>query len=110
VDVSAPRPATAAARARAQQVRRLNEPQPARVKLDLARRPESVLWWPGGDLDRRASARQGRVEHVLDTWYVDEGWWTASPVRRMYYECQLEGGIRLILVYDLITHSWFVQR
>ena len=85
-------------------MKRLNQPQPARVTLDSVRRPASVSW------GARGAVRRAVVEHVLDCWYVDEGWWSDAPLRRMYYECQLAGGVRLIVVYDLITQRWFVQR
>lgn len=89
-------------------VRRLNQPEPARVTLGSDHRPATVEWHPHSS--PRGHVRRERVEHVLDVWYVDDAWWTDAAVRRMYYECQLEGGARLIAVYDLEASSWFVQR
>lgn len=89
-------------------VRRLNEPVPARVQLGCDDRPDVVAWHPHSSA--RGQVRTDRVEHVLDVWYVDDGWWSGAPIRRMYYECQLAAGARLIVVYDLEAERWFVQR
>lgn len=86
-------------------VRRLNEPVAATVRLDEQRRPRFVQWNQRG----YPQPKQGSVEQVLDSWYVDEGWWTDTPVRRMYYECQLSEGARVIAVYDLAEATWYVQ-
>ncbi len=86
-------------------VRRVNQPMPANVRTDHAGHPVHIAWHvPGG------ATRGGEVEHVMDVWYVDDAWWTAHPVRRIYHECQLATGARIIAVRDLVTGSWFAQR
>jgi hypothetical protein len=87
-------------------MRRVNKPMPAQVRVGRDGAPERISWQQPQGRGRR----QGTVEHVLDTWSVDDAWWTRQPVRRMYYECQLAGGVRMIAVYDRITGSWYAQR
>jgi hypothetical protein len=111
-------------------MRRLNEPVPAQVTPDADGRPRVVEWngRPGitplgasgpGVARARARTRAARarsgprrdvVAHVLDTWYVDDRWWTDAPVRRIYHECQFESGTRMVVVWDLVTRAWVVQR
>lgn len=82
-------------------VRRLNEPVPARVRLDSASQPAHVAW---GD-------RPGHVvEGVLETWQVDDRWWTDVPIRRLYFSCQLANGAVVTALYDLQAGGWYVQR
>jgi hypothetical protein len=91
-------------------VRKLNEPEPAQVRLDADHRPVRVRWQAGGSRPGRGQVREAGVERVLDTWYVDDAWWTGAPVRRIYHECQLDGGVRRVLVYDLGAKAWMIQR
>jgi hypothetical protein len=50
------------------------------------------------------------VEVVLDTWCVDDAWWSEHPVRRIYHELQLVGGTRLVVSWDMVRRCWLVQR
>jgi len=81
-------------------VRRINEPVPADVWLGADGRPDRVSW----------RARIEGVEAVLDTWYVDDAWWSDRPVRRIYHEVQLDTGVRLVLSWDLVAQRWLAQR
>jgi hypothetical protein len=47
---------------------------------------------------------------VLDTWCVDDAWWSERPVRRLYHEVQLASGVRLVLSWDLLANRWLAQR
>lgn len=85
-------------------VRRLNEPVIASVELDDDGRPCRVSW-----RDRRGSHR-GEVESIIDTWYVDDGWWTSTPLRRTYFACQLQSGMRVVAVWDIVARHWLMQR
>ncbi len=87
-------------RAKGARLRRLNEPVPADVRLDAGGRPASVLW----------RGRRERVEVVLDTWCVDDAWWSEHPVRRVYHEVQLQAGTRLVLSWDVDAGRWLAQR
>lgn len=75
---------------------------PAEVWLDDVDRPERVRWGGRGRVER--------VECVLDSWCVDDAWWSERPVRRVYHELQLEGGVRLIAAWDMVERCWMVQR
>jgi len=89
-------------------VRRINEPVPALVLLGEDGYPTAVEWTPqraGG-----ARRRRDQVECVLDTWCVDEAWWTDQPVRRLYHELQLASGAHLVACWDLVAERWYVQR
>lgn len=91
-------------------VRRLNEPSPADVRLGADGRPAWVAWrMPRGGRAAR-DARMERVECVLDTWYVDDAWWSEHPVRRIYHEVQLQSGVRLVLAWDMVAERWYAQR
>lgn len=96
----------------AAQLRRLNEPVPAEVRLGADGRPARVAWRSsrGGRGRGRAAPRMERVEVVLDTWCVDDAWWSDRPVRRIYHELQLEGGVRLVVSWDMDAGRWLAQR
>jgi hypothetical protein len=91
-------------------VRRLNEPVPADVRLGVDGRPVRVAWRERRDARGRGRRSYERVECVLDTWCVDDSWWSEQPVRRIYHELQLEGGVRLVLCWDLVAERWLAQR
>jgi hypothetical protein len=71
-----------------------------RVDEDTCGKPETVLF--EGEL-RAVSA-------VQDRWRIDDEWWRETPVSRLYYAVQLEGG-RVVTVYaDLVGGGWWLQR
>jgi hypothetical protein len=74
----------------------LAEPRPTRVEATAQGVPLRV---------------EGRaVESIRETWQVEEGWWTASPVRRRYHEVVIAGGRLLTLYEDLVAGTWHSQR
>jgi len=88
---------------------RLNEPVPAEVRLGADGRPARVGW----RVTRGARSSRPQlepVECVLDTWCVDDAWWSERPVRRIYHEVQLESGVRLVLSWDMVEARWLAQR
>lgn len=100
----------------AARLRRLNEPVPARVHLGADGRPARVAWRARHGARAVQAAARGdgarfeRVEVVLDTWCVDDAWWSDHPVRRIYHELQLEGGTRLVVSWDMVEGCWLAQR
>lgn len=76
--------------------RRLTLPRSARVRVA-----------PGGaplEVDGQA------VEHVRESWLVEDRWWTERPLRRRYWELVSERGRNLVVFHDLIDGRWFRQR
>jgi len=86
-------------------VRRLNEPVATPVRSDQTAagvRPSQVF--------HRRTRRWLRVEHVVDSWVVDDRWWTDEPIRRAYFACQTQDGSVSTLFCDLCDGSWHAQR
>lgn len=89
-------------------MRRINVPVPARVTMGQHGLPAAVSWRHG--VGGAASQRSAHVEHVIEIWHVDDDWWTGAPISRACYACQLDGGMRIVVVYDGYAKRWFVQR
>ncbi len=93
-------------------MKRLNQPMPARVRLDENNVPAEI-WWSSG-ASRRGSGspgdRHAEVTGIVDELAGDDFWWTSEPVRRIYRECRAESGAVLVLIHDLQGECWYVQR
>lgn len=76
--------------------RTLGAPVPVRVRMGAGGRPDVV--------DGR------RVESVRESWLVEDRWWTASPVRRRYWEVVTADGRNLVVFRELARGAWFAQR
>ncbi len=76
--------------------RRLYEPRPVEVADDMRRSPIQVE-----DVD---------VVAIREEWVVEDGWWTAEPVRRRYFELILIDGQDLTVFQSLPSGQWFAQR
>ena len=50
------------------------------------------------------------IEHVRESWLVEDRWWTDRPLRRRYWELVSAGGRNLIVFHDLAGGGWFRQR
>jgi hypothetical protein len=48
------------------------------------------------------------VETVLEMWRIDDEWWR-QLISRRYYAVLFEGGARVVLFEDLVTHEWYMQ-
>ncbi len=46
---------------------------------------------------------------IEDRWRIDDEWWRAEPVSRLYYEITLACGQQMILFKDLVNGGWFRQ-
>jgi hypothetical protein len=53
--------------------------------------------------------RRQAVISIEDSWRLDDEWWRAEPVSRLYYNVLLASGQRLVLYKDLITGGWYQQ-
>jgi hypothetical protein len=69
-------------------------------------RPASVRWSDGAP----AAVDGEAVEHLRESWLVEDRWWTATPLRRRYWELVGERGRNIVIFHDLCSGGWFVQR
>ncbi|HEY3959393.1 MAG TPA: hypothetical protein VGL68_02685 [Solirubrobacteraceae bacterium] len=82
--------------------RALNLPRPARVR---ARSDDGVPVQVDGE----------PIEHVRESWLVEDRWWTARPLRRRYWEVVSVRGRNLVVFHDLQESAsgsaggWFSQ-
>ena len=51
--------------------------------------------------------RREAVISIEDRWRIDDEWWRAEPVSRLYYNVILASGQRLVLYKDLVTGAWY---
>jgi hypothetical protein len=59
-----------------------------------------------------AAVKQKRRQAVMtieDRWRIDDEWWRAAPVSRLYYNVLLTSGQRVVLYKDLVTGGWYEQ-
>ena len=78
--------------------RPVNVPGPVQVEEDTAGLPLAV----------REKRRQTIVA-IEDRWRIDDEWWRAGPVARLYYAVRLAAGPRLVLYKDLVSNCWYRQ-
>jgi hypothetical protein len=83
---------------RADTYKPINVPESLTVEEDALRLPLVVR------LKRREA-----VISIEDRWRLDDEWWRAEPVSRLYYSVLLTSGQRLVLYKDLITSNWYQQ-
>lgn len=62
---------------------------------------------PGG---RPLSVAGDPVDAVRESWLVEDRWWTATPLRRRYWEVVTVGGRDLVVFRDLVEGEWYRQR
>jgi hypothetical protein len=78
--------------------RPVNTPEEIKVEESPAGLPLAV----------RMSRRQ-TVAVIEDRWRLDDEWWRAEPLSRMYYNVLLASGQRLVFYKDLIGGGWYKQ-
>jgi hypothetical protein len=49
---------------------------------------------------------RGRVRVASGPWEVEEGWWQESPVRREYWDVELDRGGIFRIYRDLMSEEW----
>jgi hypothetical protein len=77
-------------------LRRLYAPQRVAVRTDPRGEPLQVDGVP--------------VEAVREEWLVEDGWWTAKPLRRHYFELALGDGRALTVFRTARGQRWYRQR
>jgi hypothetical protein len=83
---------------RADTYKPVNAPEALKVDEDVLGLPLAVK------LKRREA-----VISIEDRWRIDDEWWRAEPVSRLYYNVLLASGQRLVLYKDLVTGEWYEQ-
>ncbi|MGD0780677.1 MAG: hypothetical protein ABR954_07895 [Dehalococcoidales bacterium] len=53
--------------------------------------------------------RRLSITSIEDRWRLDDEWWRAEPVSRLYYNVLLASGQRLVLYKDLVSGVWYEQ-
>lgn len=76
-------------------LRPLNRPRPTRVDTDGDGVPIAI----------HISGRRLAVESALETWRIDDEWWRARPISRLYWRVLLEDGRVVDVFRDLINPS-----
>jgi hypothetical protein len=76
----------------------VNMPVPVKIEEDKAGRPAAVR-----------DKRRMPVMTIEDRWRIDDEWWRAAPISRLYYNVLLTTGQRMVLYKDLVTGSWYQQ-
>jgi hypothetical protein len=64
----------------------------------------------GTPVSLKLRGRQVTVESVADRWRLDDEWWRGRPVSRIYYECLVDGGLRVTVFQDLVAGEWYQQK
>ena len=80
-------------------IRRLRTPQPLEV--------ETVEGVPQR-LQLGAGPWQ-EVTLVRNPWRLDQYWWRADPIRRVYFRLLLPVGVPMTIFYDEVTGAWARQ-
>jgi hypothetical protein len=91
---------------RTDRLRAVNEPRQVTVELDGSGQPAAVgrSRDNGGGREETAAV----VETILESWRIDDEWWR-QLISRHYFAVILEGGARVVLFEDLVSHEWFMQ-
>lgn len=76
--------------------RRLYAPQRVEVRIDSCGSPVRV--------------QGAAVETVREEWLVEDRWWTASPIRRHYFEVSTVDGRSLTIFRTARGRRWYMQR
>jgi hypothetical protein len=79
--------------------RAVNAPEPVKVEEASSDNLPLAVWAP----------RRQVIITIEDRWRIDDEWWRAEPVSRLYYEVTLAGGQRLVLYRDLAAGGWYKQ-
>ena len=94
--------APARAPLRTDRLRAVNEPKKAAVELDEKKEPVAIRRSDGQETTAAV------VETILESWRIDDEWWR-QLISRRYFAVILEGGARVVLFEDLVSHEWFMQ-
>jgi hypothetical protein len=83
---------------RADTYKPVNTPEALQVEEDVLGLPVAVK-----------GKRRQTVVSIEDKWRLDDEWWRAEPVSRLYHRVLLSSGQRLVLYKDLVRGGWYEQ-
>ncbi len=52
---------------------------------------------------------EGAVRVASGPWDIEEGWWTDAPVRREYWDVELDGGGLYRIYREIDNGRWFLD-
>jgi hypothetical protein len=64
---------------------------------------------PGGLPAAVRLKQKQAVKAIEDRWRIDDEWWRAEPLSRLYFAVLLASGQRLVLYKDLVREVWYRQ-
>jgi hypothetical protein len=76
----------------------VNLPESIKVEEDAAGLPLAV----------RMAGRQP-VASIEDRWRIDDEWWRAEAISRMYYSIMFKSGQKVVVYKDLVNGGWYRQ-
>lgn len=76
-------------------LRQLNQPRPATVQTDADGVPVAV--------------ESRTVEAIVETWRIEDEWWRAKPIRRIYWRLLLDDGRTVDVFRDHVKDGWYRQ-
>jgi len=79
--------------------------QPRRIQVQTERGNEHLIPIPVALLQ---DGRVRAVEHLEDTWLLEDEWWRQRICRR-YYRLALADGPRLTIFHDCAKDEWYAQ-
>ena len=50
-----------------------------------------------------------KVASIRNTWRIDDEWWNVE-ISRLYFEVELDGGLPVVVFYDMVSGKWYRQR
>lgn len=80
-------------------IRRLKSPHAVEVEADVE----------GVPLRLRLAGRWQNLSFVRRPWRIDQHWWRAESISRLYCRVAPEDGPALTIYQDLVTGDWFRQ-
>ena len=80
-------------------IRRLKSPGAIEVEVNAEGVPDRL----------RLQGRWQDVGLVRSPWRIDQHWWRAEPVSRLYYRLAPQDGPPLTIYRDLVTATWARQ-
>ena len=76
----------------------VNTPEVIRVDEDAGGLPVAIM-----------GKQRETIMSIEDRWRIDDEWWRAVPVSRLYYNVLLASGQRVVLYKDLVSSRWYEQ-